>query len=74
MLQDGKDQLNQSLILASRIDRAVFKTLKVKNCVGQPHLCQNNVAQVADLSIWDKPLTITKMIEYTSCRLKKSQK
>ena len=50
------------------VDKAALKTLSVKECSGQPHLRENSISKVADLSIWDKPLPMTDMIDYTSCK------
>ena len=84
LLQDGSDisikcytgclqsDAPASMVLDSEIDRAVFKNLSVKDCPGKQHLCENiNNVTIADLNIWDKPLTFTDMTDYTTCRLYK---
>ena len=50
-------------------NKTFLKKLSIKDCDGEPHLCENSFAEVADASIWDKQLTTAEIIDYSACRL-----
>ena len=68
MLQDGMALYNDSM--ESKIDAAVLKSLSASDCDGQQPTCEtmSNVT-VTDLNVWNMSLSMTTMINYTTCRL-----
>ena len=51
------------------MNRTFLKQSVMKNCLGQDNLCTTSSGvYITDLSIWDKALTSTEMITWTTCR------